>query len=109
MATRTASAKAQTSTSNEYRDELLTVKQAARYVNISEPVLRLTIRCGKIPAQGKGKAMRIRKSDLLPFVDPLAALARTNEQHGAIKQSALTQYELESWNDRHDFPHSLPA
>lgn len=106
MATRTASAKAQTSTPNEYRDELLTVRQAARYVNISEPVLRLTIRCGKIPAQGKGKAMRIRKSDLLPFVDPLAAPARANEQHGAIKQNALTRLDLES---RHDFPQTLSA
>lgn len=57
----------------ESLDELMTVKQAAKYLSISENILRLTIKCGKIPAVGKGRFLRVRKSDLLPFSDPLAA------------------------------------
>lgn len=53
--------------------EFLTVRQAAKYLSISEPVLRLTIRCGKIPAR-RQKGRRgpvVKKSDILPFLYPL--------------------------------------
>lgn len=58
------------------RKEDYTIKEAAALLEISEPVLRLTIRCGKIPAQtvpGK-RGLRISRTNLLPFLDPLAAV-----------------------------------
>ncbi len=51
--------------------EFLTIRQAAKYLSISEPVLRLTIRCGKIPAKRAGRGQLIVHRDaLMPFVDP---------------------------------------
>ncbi len=53
--------------------EYLTIKQAAKYLSISEPVLRLTIRCGKIPARrmpGKRQTI-VRRADVLPYLYPL--------------------------------------
>lgn len=55
--------------------EFYTIKEAAALLEISESVLRLTIRCGKIPAltvQGK-RGLQISRTNLLPFLDPLAA------------------------------------
>lgn len=53
------------------REEYLTIKEAAQYLSISEPVLRLTVRCGKIPAKrGRGGQPLIKKKHLLPFLDP---------------------------------------
>ncbi len=55
-------------------DELYTIKQAAKYLSISEPVLRLTIRSGKIRTQrvpGRRRPL-IRRSELLRYLDPLA-------------------------------------
>jgi excisionase family DNA binding protein len=54
------------------KDEYLSIRQAARLLSISEPVLRLTIRCGKIPGHRRpgGRATVVRKTDLLPFLDP---------------------------------------
>ena len=53
--------------------EYLTIKQAAKYLSISEPVLRLTIRCGKIRARRlPGRRQQVvSRSDILPFLFPL--------------------------------------
>jgi excisionase family DNA binding protein len=58
----------------EREDEYLTIKQAAKYLSIPEPVLRLTIRCGKIPARRRGgsRGTLVRRGDLRPFLDPLS-------------------------------------
>ena len=53
--------------------EYLTIKQAAKYLSISEPVLRLTIRGGKINAvrlPGRRQAV-VKRSELLPYLYPL--------------------------------------
>ncbi|MHB1131172.1 MAG: helix-turn-helix domain-containing protein [Chloroflexota bacterium] len=57
----------------EQDSEFLTVKQAAKYLSISEPVLRLTIRCGKIPSsRQRGRRQPVvRKADIMPFLYPL--------------------------------------
>lgn len=54
------------------KDEYVTIREAAQYLSISEPVLRLTIRCGKIPARrGRGGLPLVNKKHLLPFLYPL--------------------------------------
>ncbi len=62
--------------------EYLTIKQAAKYLSISEPVLRLTIRCGKIPARRLPGTRRtvVRLSDVLPYLYPL--LEGTGKEKG---------------------------
>ena len=53
--------------------EYLTIKQAAKYLSISEPVLRLTIRGGKLQTcrlPGRRQPV-LKKSDVLPFLFPL--------------------------------------
>jgi excisionase family DNA binding protein len=53
--------------------EYLTIRQAAKYLSIPEPALRVTIRCGKIPvrrAAGRRPAL-INRRHLLPFLCPL--------------------------------------
>ena len=55
-------------------DEYLTIQQAAKYLSIPEPLLRLTIRCGKIPARrrrGRRQSL-VRTCDLQPFPDLLS-------------------------------------
>ncbi|MCL4464540.1 MAG: helix-turn-helix domain-containing protein [Chloroflexi bacterium] len=53
--------------------EYLTIKQAAKYLSISEPVLRLTIHCGKIPARRLARRRQpvVRRSDIVPYLHPL--------------------------------------
>ncbi|MCL5961829.1 MAG: helix-turn-helix domain-containing protein [Chloroflexi bacterium] len=54
-------------------EELYTIKQAAKYLSISEPVLRLTIRGGKIRTRrlpGRRTPL-IKRSELQRYVDPL--------------------------------------
>lgn len=48
-----------------------TLKEAASLLQISEGVLRLTIRCGKIAATRRGRGLVVRRTDLMPFIDPL--------------------------------------
>jgi excisionase family DNA binding protein len=57
----------------EQKDEYLTIKQAAKYLSISEPVLRLTIRCGKIPARRLPRRREpvVRRQDIVPYLYPL--------------------------------------
>lgn len=52
-------------------NKVYTLKEAARLLQISEGVLRLTIRCGKIPATRRGRGLVVRRADLMPFIDPL--------------------------------------
>lgn len=53
-------------------DEYVTIREAARYLSIPEPVLRMTVRCGKIPSRrGRGGIPLIKKKHLLPFLCPL--------------------------------------
>lgn len=54
------------------KDEYVTIGEAARYLSISEPVLRMTIRCGKIPSRrGRRGHPLVNKKHLLPFLYPL--------------------------------------
>jgi hypothetical protein len=55
------------------KNEYLTIRQAANLLSIPEPVLRLTIRCGKINSKyAKGKSrIIVRREDLQHFIDPL--------------------------------------
>jgi excisionase family DNA binding protein len=66
-------------------DELLTIREAAKYLSISEPVLRLTIRGGKIPAQwiGRGRQPLVRRRDLQPFLDPLSEVRREPDEQAS--------------------------
>jgi excisionase family DNA binding protein len=53
--------------------EYLTIRQAAKYLSVSEPILRLTIRCGKIPSHrlpGRRQYV-VRRDDIIPFLFPL--------------------------------------
>ncbi len=55
-------------------DELYTIKQAAKYLSISEPILRLTIRGGKIRTRrvpGRRLPM-VSRNELQRYIDPLA-------------------------------------
>ncbi len=61
-----AKAKQQASENKTY-----TLKEAATLLHISEGVLRLTIRCGKIPATRRGRGLVVKRADLMPFIDPL--------------------------------------
>ncbi len=66
-------------------DKTYTLKEAAKLLQISEGVLRTTIRCGKIEATRRGRSMVVRRSALMPFIDPLydqrkAALTRHQEK-----------------------------
>lgn len=61
-----AKAKQQSSENKTY-----TLKEAASLLQISEGVLRLTIRCGKIPATRRGRGLVVKRADLMPFIDPL--------------------------------------
>lgn len=54
-------------------DELYTIKQAAKYLSISEPVLRLTIRGGKVRTRrvpGR-RGPLVKRSELRRFIEPL--------------------------------------
>lgn len=54
------------------KDEYVTIGEAARYLSISEPVLRMTVRCGKIPSRrGRRGLPLVNKKHLLPFLYPL--------------------------------------
>lgn len=52
-------------------NKIYTLKEAATLLQISEGVLRLTIRCGKIPATRRGRGLVVKRADLMPFIDPL--------------------------------------
>jgi excisionase family DNA binding protein len=68
-AAKVAKAKAKQHESAE--NKTYTLKEAASLLQISEGVLRLTIRCGKIPATRRGRGLVVRRADLMPFIDPL--------------------------------------
>lgn len=52
-------------------DKTYTLKEAAKLLQISEGVLRTTIKYGKIEAVRRGRSMVVRRSALMPFIDPL--------------------------------------
>jgi hypothetical protein len=61
------------------KKEYYSIREAAALLCISEPVLRLTIRCGKIAtAKVPGKrGLQLNRAQLRPFLDPLADPATT--------------------------------
>lgn len=50
-------------------DDLLTRAEAARYLRVSDRTVSRLIRTGKLPAARIGRAVRIRKSDLIDMLD----------------------------------------
>lgn len=50
-------------------DELLTRAEVARYLRVSDRTVSRLIRAGKLPASRIGRAVRIRKSDLLNMLN----------------------------------------
>ena len=64
-------AKAKAKQQQSAENKTYTLKEAATLLQISEGVLRLTIRCGKIPATRRGRGLVVRRADLMPFIDPL--------------------------------------
>lgn len=65
--------------------EFYTIRQAAKYLSVSEPVLRLTIRCGKIPSRrlpGRRSPV-VHRDDLEPFLYPLLEGRKGGEARGS--------------------------
>jgi excisionase family DNA binding protein len=57
-------------------DDLYTLRQAAAFLSVSEVDVRRMVQGGKLRAWSlpNSKTMLVRKRDLLPFLDPGAAL-----------------------------------
>ena len=58
------------------QDELLSTRQAAAFLGVGEPAIRLAVKSGQLRAWRlpHSPALLIRKRDLLPFCDPDHAL-----------------------------------
>jgi len=57
-------------------DELYTLRQAAAFLRVGEPVVRRMVQGGQLRAwtTPRDRTLLIRKRDLLPFFDPDATL-----------------------------------
>ncbi len=69
-AAKVAKAKAKAKQQQSAENKTYSLKEAANLLQISEGVLRLTIRCGKISATRRSRGLAVKRSYLMPFIRP---------------------------------------
>ena len=50
--------------------EWMTIEEAAKYLKVSVPSIRLYIKSGKLPSYRQGHLIRLKQSDLDAFLSP---------------------------------------